>query len=127
MIRLALPAAVAALASVVPGAASAQMPPPQAAGVEQQMPGTPFAPPGASPTMGYYGNEGPFVAAPVAFVPVPPGSIWIAGHYNWDPAQGNYTWVAGQFAQPPRPGAQWVEGRWLETPTSWVWVDGHWS
>lgn len=123
MIKHALPAAVAALALGLPVAVEAQMPAP---------PPLMAAPPAAMDQ-----GVGPAVAgppdfynqysAPVALVPVPPGSIWIPGHYNWDPAGGNYVWVAGEYAQPPRPGAQWVDGHWTQTATSWVWVDGGWN
>jgi hypothetical protein len=64
---------------------------------------------------------------PMGMMPAPPGSVWIAGHYNWDPHGQNYVWIEGQFIQPPHPGAQWVAGHWQQTPNAWVWVDEHWS
>jgi hypothetical protein len=64
---------------------------------------------------------------PMGMVPVPPGAVWIPGHYNWDPKGQNYVWLEGEFAQPPHPGAQWVAGHWQQSPNAWTWVDGHWS
>ena len=63
--------------------------------------------------------------APLAAVP--PGAVWIPGHYDWSAARRNYVWLDGRFTLPPHPDAQWVAGHWQETPSSWVWVDGRWN
>ena len=64
---------------------------------------------------------------PVALVPVAPGSVWVQGHYNWDPTLQNYIWIAGEYAQPPHSNAGWIPGHWRQTPTAWIWVDGSWN
>jgi hypothetical protein len=147
MIRYALPAAVAALVSATPALVQAQT----AVGQPMQLnttsttmttnasaPGTIVGQPQPGPAdyMAGYPAPGPYVQpmdmAPQAgmqpgIMPVPPGAVWIPGHYNWDPSAGNYVWLEGQFALAPRPGAQWLPGHWQQTPTSWIWVDGRWS
>jgi len=92
--------------------------------------GQPQPGPSDSFTKGTYQDYGMPMMMPPAMatmVPVPPGSVWIPAHYNWDPHAQNYVWLEGEFAQPPRPGAQWVAGHWQQTPTAWVWVDGNWN
>jgi|SRR5580693_6637811 hypothetical protein len=64
---------------------------------------------------------------PMGAVPVPPGAVWIPGHYDWSPAAQNYVWIDGQFTLPPHPAAQWLAGHWQETPSSWIWIDGRWN
>jgi hypothetical protein len=144
MIRFALPAALAAIALASPVALAQTGQPvpiyPQpnpmttnassgTAIVGQPQPGPgdyqgynqyPVAPMGMQPNM----QPG---LQPMAAVPLPPGSIWVAGHYNWDPSSSNYVWLEGQYLQPPHPGAQWVAGHWEQTPNAWVWVDGSWQ
>ena len=45
------------------------------------------------------------VVTPV--VPAPgPGYVWVPGHYDW--AGGQWVWVEGACALPPRPHAVWV-------------------
>jgi hypothetical protein len=147
MIRYALPVAVAALALAAPFAAQAQTAIGQPVPLTQQTnpmmtnaaaPGTIVGQPPPGPTDNYvygqpgYGQPGedygaPMGMMPMAMVPVPPGSIWIPAHYNWDPASQNYVWLEGEFAQPPHSSAQWIPGRWQQSPTAWTWVDGHWN
>ena len=116
MINYTLPAAIAALALCVPLAGHAQDAPRL----------LPIVYPGY-PALGYDADEAAPYGLPVALVPVPPGSVWIPGHYNWDPARQTYVWLQGEYAQPPRPSARWVDGHWAETPTAWIWMDGHWD
>jgi hypothetical protein len=147
MIRFVLPAAVIAMS--LPVAAGAQtgqpvpiFPPPNpmttsasastatsAAIVGQPQPGPGdyqgYSEPAAQPVV-MQPNWQPGVQ-PMALAPVPAGSVWIAGHYNWDPSSNNYVWLEGQYLQPPHPGAQWVPGHWQQTPNAWVWVDGNWQ
>jgi hypothetical protein len=60
-----------------------------------------------------------------------PGFVWVPSHYNWDPAGQRYVWLTGQYVQPPRIGAQWVNGNWQlagsQIQPRWVWVDGRWD
>jgi hypothetical protein len=155
MIRYTLPAAVAALALGAPAAVEAQtvgqpvpltqQPNPMMNNVAAtgtiigqpqpdpadnygyaQPPGQMPGPYGMQPEMAQPGMMPQPVAMP-AMVPVAPGSVWIPAHYNWDPASQNYVWLEGEFAQPPHPGAQWMPGRWQQSPTAWTWVDGHWN
>jgi hypothetical protein len=121
MIRYSFAATVAALAVAAPIAALAQTVQP-----------TPIAyaddPPAAVP--GYaqpYTYGIPVYPAPVVMIAVPPGSVWLAPHYNWDATRSTYTFIEGQYVQPPHPNAQWIEGHWSETPTSWIWIDGRWN
>ena len=58
--------------------------------------------------------------------PVTPRTTWIPGHYNWDPNTSNYVWTTGQYVEAPTATAQWVPGHWVQTPTSWIWIEGNW-
>jgi hypothetical protein len=143
MIKYALPAAVAALALVPPVVARAQIaqPMPLTNPTNPVMSNTSTAttattPPRAEIDAAYGFNQGasqfgePAMQGPdltpMAVLPVPPGAVWIPGHYDWDAASQNYVWLQGQFVLPPHPNAQWVAGHWQETPTSWIWIDGRW-
>ena len=128
MIKFALPAAVAALTLGAPALALAQ--------ATQPMPMVNPANPAittTSTTTTTSDGDGQFAQpviqdpgmAPV--VALPPGAVWVAGQYNWDPAAGNYVWAPGQFVLPPYPNAQWIAGHWQQTPTSWIWLDGRWN
>ncbi|HWB48709.1 MAG TPA: hypothetical protein VG651_06335 [Stellaceae bacterium] len=65
---------------------------------------------------------------PMPFVgrAITPRTVWIPGHYDWDPSRGNYVYTEGQYVEAPRENAQWIPGHWVETPTSWIWIDGTW-
>jgi len=54
-----------------------------------------------------------------------PRHVWVAG--EWAPNGGTYTWRAGYWALPQRPGGYWVRGHWAHRPRGWVWVGGHWA
>ena len=117
MLKTTLTAAVAALALCAPFAAMAQnaaQPTPVAYPGNQPFPGPDYA-----PTQTYNFDQ-PMMMAP-------PGSVWIGAHYSWDPSRQTYAWIDGQYAQPPHPNEQWVEGHWVQTPTSWVWMEGRWN
>ena len=51
--------------------------------------------------------------------------FWVGG--EWVPSGATYTWRAGYWAVPPRPGVYWVRGHWDRRPRGWVWVPGHWA
>jgi hypothetical protein len=123
MIKSTVIAAVAALAVCAPLAAMAQTAPPP----------TPIAYPG-DPGFGapepYVPDQpvtGPAIYAAPVPVALPPGAVWLPGQYSWDASRQKYLWVEGQYVLPPRPNAQWIEGHWVETPTSWIWMDGRWN
>lgn len=68
--------------------------------------------------------------APQAETPPPPpgpGVAWIPGHWAWEQAQTNYTWVHGRYAEPPRAHAAWVAGHWVPQAHGWIWEEGHWD
>jgi len=53
-----------------------------------------------------------------------PNYVWLKGYHRWD---GNaYVWVPGRWEVPPRPGARWVEHRWVRRHGGWVFVEGRW-
>jgi len=54
-----------------------------------------------------------------------PRHIWVAG--EWVPSGATYTWRAGYWAIPQRPGGNWVRGHWARRPGGWVWIPGHWN
>lgn len=152
MIRYALPAAVAALALGAPAAVEAQTAGQPMALTQQTnpmmtnvaAPGTIIGQPQPGPADNYGYNPAPGQMLPPGYgmppqpgmmpqammpgmVPVPPSSVWIPAHYNWDPTSQNYVWLEGEFAQPPRPSAQWAPGHWQQSPTAWTWIDGRWN
>ena len=61
--------------------------------------------------------------------PPPPraGEIWLGGHWRWEPGAANFVWVHGHFAEPPRPRAAWMPGRWVPTGGGWVFEEGRWE
>ncbi len=141
MIRYVLPAGVVALALGAP-AAQAQMvqpmPPAQPYGYTTTTTSTtvsndaaqPAAPTYAQPQPAF-GAAGPTDIAPAPMPgfypqPVTPRTTWIPGHYNWDPNRSNYVWTGGHYAEAPADTAQWVPGHWVQTPTSWIWIEGGW-
>jgi hypothetical protein len=138
MIKYALTAAVAALALGAPVMAEAQMSQPVPLTnptnpvISNTSTATTVTTQPQAGTDGTYGFVGqPALVQPdmmpTVMVAVPPGAVWIPGHYNWDAASQNYVWIDGQFALPPRPNAQWLAGHWQETPTSWMWIDERWN
>ena len=54
-----------------------------------------------------------------------PRHVWVSG--EWAPGGGTYSWRAGYWALPQRPGGYWVKGHWAHRPRGWVWVGGHWA
>ena len=138
MIKVALPVIVSALALGVPAAADAQtyQPAPMTnptnpvmSNISATTAATTLTQPGADGAYGATAQpalEQPDMM-PMVAVPVPPGAVWIPGHYRWEAAAQNYVWIEGQFVLPPHPNAQWVAGHWQETPSSWIWIDERWN
>lgn len=50
--------------------------------------------------------------------------VWIED--DWEPRGGQYVFVGGRWAEPPRPKAVWAAGHWAKRPRGWVWIPGHW-
>lgn len=131
MIKYGLPVAVAALILNAP-AVHAQLAPPMAPPLQPNYDVT-----NASATIMGQPQLGPGDYAPLGYaqpVPVPfmppgftPRTVWIPGHYDWDPARSNYVYIQGQYVEAPRENAQWIPGHWVQTPTAWIWIDGIWN
>ncbi len=52
------------------------------------------------------------------------GYAWVPGYQRWDGR--SFHWEHGRWALPPRPGAQWMPGRWVQGRDGWRWLPGHW-
>jgi hypothetical protein len=52
-----------------------------------------------------------------------PGYLWIDGHWGW---RGDWVWMGGRWALPPRGRHAWVRGHWVRHGRGWVYHDGHW-
>ncbi|HTW51275.1 MAG TPA: hypothetical protein VME45_05205 [Stellaceae bacterium] len=155
MIRLVLPAAVAAIALGTMAAAQAQtvqpMQQPSPYTANASITATGQVQPGPDGTTNinatitgqpqpgpgeytYPGSPGYAVAPPPGqsmpyaqpMQPMSPRTTWIPGHYNWDPATSNYVWTSGQYIEAPTATAQWLPGHWEQTPTAWIWINGGW-
>lgn len=60
--------------------------------------------------------------------PVPgPGYLWSPGYWSWDVDQGDYYWVPGTWAQPPRPGLLWTPGYWGWFAGAYIFHPGYWG
>jgi len=53
-----------------------------------------------------------------------PGFVWTEGF--WDRRGGNWFWVQGRWARPPRARAVWVPGRWVDRGGRYRFERGHW-
>lgn len=49
--------------------------------------------------------------------------VWRPGH--WAPAEGEWRWVAGEWALPPTPVSVWIEGKYDEKEQRWT--AGYWQ
>jgi hypothetical protein len=58
------------------------------------------------------------VAAPYA------GAVWIPGYWHWNGY--SHVWVAGHYSA-PRVGWHWEPDRWVQGPSGWYRVAGHWA
>ena len=137
MIKYGLPVAAAALILAAP-AANAQLlqpaPPPMpvygATNASATITGQPQPGPEDYAPPGYAQPMAPGYAQPMLMPyghPITPRTVWIPGHYDWDPARSNYVYTDGQYVEAPRESAQWIPGHWVQTPTSWIWIDGTWN
>ena len=52
------------------------------------------------------------------------GSVYIAGHWEWNGAR--YVWARAHYLQRPQPNLYWLEGHWQNSPQGWYWQAGHW-
>jgi hypothetical protein len=146
MIKYVLPAAVAAIALMAaPGVSRAQMAQPmqpaQPNGNMTNTNATIVGQPQPGPYDQAYGQMQqpqmvqPQMGQPIDGQPMPgyytqpvtPRTTWIPGHYDWDPSTSNYVYTEGQYVEAPTTTAQWVPGHWVQTPTSWIWIDGGWK
>jgi hypothetical protein len=140
MIKYVLPAAVAAIALAAPGVSHAQMAQPiqpvQPNGYMTNANATITGQPQPGPNDQAYGQMPPAMGQPMAqplgqpgfyTQPITPRTTWIPGHYDWDANTSNYVYTEGQYVEAPMTASQWVPGHWVQTPTSWIWIDGSWK
>jgi hypothetical protein len=53
------------------------------------------------------------------------GYVYTNGYHRWD---GNaYQWTPGEWRQPPRAHAKWVDHRWDHRNNGYVFTEGHWK
>jgi hypothetical protein len=52
-------------------------------------------------------------------------AIWVAGHWEWDPARAEFAWEPGTWQVAPR-GTKWVSGQWQRDDRGWYWSPGYW-
>ncbi len=136
MTRYVLPAAIAVLALGTVASAHAQvtqpMPPPMpnaAINANATIVGQPQPGPTdqmTQPMQSMQGQYGQPMPPPYA-QPISPRTVWIPGHYDWNPNTSNYVFTEGQYVEAPRENAQWIPGHWVQTPTSWIWLQGSWN
>lgn len=61
----------------------------------------------------------------VARPPAPsPRHVWV--EEEWVPQGNTYVYHGGYWAEPARPNAVYVNGRWRHSRDGWVWRPGHW-
>lgn len=54
-----------------------------------------------------------------------PAHVWVGE--EWEPRNGQYVYVGGHWAAPPRPGSVWVPGHWRRHDRNGEeWIRGHW-
>jgi len=60
-------------------------------------------------------------------IPLPPDPtyVWTPGYWEWD--EDHWTWIYGQWLQPPNDGDKWVGGYWEKRPEGWFWKKGRWK
>jgi len=52
-------------------------------------------------------------------------AAWIPGHNEWQ--SGQYVWVGGYYAYPPRPHSHWVAPSYPHNQSGYSYHPGHWS
>jgi hypothetical protein len=50
--------------------------------------------------------------------------VWIEGAHTRD--DGQWSWVAGHWAMPPRDDVVWVPGHWVPHLHGYAWIPGAW-
>lgn len=53
-----------------------------------------------------------------------PAHVWIAGHHTR--RAGQWAWVSGHYAMPPRADVVWVSGHWVSHLHGYAWIPGAW-
>ncbi len=53
-----------------------------------------------------------------------PSHVWIAGQHTR--RAGQWAWVGGHYALPPRADVVWVPGHWVGHLHGYVWIAGAW-
>jgi hypothetical protein len=53
-----------------------------------------------------------------------PGFVWVTGYWGW--RGGNYAWVPGSWARPPRAHAAWVAPYWEHRGGRYRFHEGRW-
>ena len=53
-----------------------------------------------------------------------PAHVWIAGQHTR--RDGQWVWVGGHYALPPRADVVWVPGHWVAHLHGYVWIAGAW-
>lgn len=54
-----------------------------------------------------------------------PNYTWAPGYWYW--SGNSWSWVAGTWLEPPRPGLVFVSPRWVRRGPSWHFVGGGWA
>jgi hypothetical protein len=54
-----------------------------------------------------------------------PMHVWIGGYWGW--RLGRHVWIGGHWDLPPRANVVWVEPRWENRGSGYVFVDGYWQ
>jgi len=64
---------------------------------------------------------------PVIVRPAPPSPVHVWIGEEWEERGGQYVYVGGHWAAPPRRGAIWIPGHWRrEGRRGERWIRGHW-
>jgi YXWGXW repeat-containing protein len=53
-----------------------------------------------------------------------PGHVWVAGQHTR--RGGQWVWVSGHYALPPRSDVVWVPGHWVPHLHGYAWIAGAW-
>jgi WXXGXW repeat (2 copies) len=54
-----------------------------------------------------------------------PNHVWVTGHWDLNPSNGQWAWIRGHWER-ERPGSRWQEGRWERRGNAWYWIEGTW-
>ncbi len=52
-------------------------------------------------------------------------AVWTPGHWEWDPDESRFVWIAGSWRIPPA-GMVWIADRWNHDARGWYRVPGAW-